>query len=116
MTRWEEKMFKHIEDVSDDYINIKDFQIGKVISSDPLEIYCNGLPLYENNLYINTELLENTKEFTTLTGTIGGNETTISNGSITFKTQLKKDDYVILREMEDNKYVLLFKISGIGDV
>ena len=113
MTRWEEKMFGHIESTSDNYINIKDFEIGKVISLNPLEINCSGLPLYKENLYINPDLLENTREFEILTGTIGDSTTTITNGSITFKTQLVKDDYVVLKEMNKMTYYMLCKITGV---
>jgi len=113
MTRWEEKLFKHIENTSDNYINIKDFEIGKVISLNPLEIICDGLPLYKENLYINPDLLENTREFKTLTGTIGDSRTTITNGSITFKTQLLENDYVILKEMNETTYYMLCKITGV---
>lgn len=111
--RWEEKMFKNIEKTSDKYINIKDLQFGKVISINPLEIDSEGLALYQNNLYINEDLLEHTREFESLTGTIGGSTTTISNGSITFKGKLKAGDTVVLKEINTIKYMLICKVTGV---
>lgn len=111
--RWEEKILSRIEKTSSDNIDVKEFQIGKIITVDPLVINLDGLPLYNENLYINTNLLEYTREFTTLTGTIGDSAMTISNGSINFKTQLIENSYVLLREMEENKYALICMIQGV---
>lgn len=113
MPKWEESMFGHIEKTSNNYINIKEFEIGKVISLSPLEIDNGGLPLYENNLYINPNLLENTRKFKTLTGVVGDSETTIFNGSITFETQLEIGDYVVLREVNQTKYYMICKVTGV---
>lgn len=113
MTRWEEKFLKHTEKTAEDHINIKDLIIGKVTSINPLEIFCDGLPLYEKNLYINSSLLEHTREFETLTGTVGDSTMTITNGFITFKTELKDEDYVVLKEVDEKRYHLLYKISGV---
>ena len=109
--KWEEKFFKNVEKTSSSYINIKDFEIGKVISLEPLQIINGGLPLFKENLYINPDLLENTREFTTLTGTIGDSITTITNGSISFENQLKENDLVVLREMNKTTYIVMFKVT-----
>jgi len=111
--KWEEKLFGHIENTADDYIDIKDFLIGKVISPDPLEIDAGGLPLYENNLHINPSVLENTRGFSQLTGTIGDSSQTITNGSITFTSEINEGDYVVLRVLNDTTYFLLCKITGV---
>jgi tmRNA-binding protein len=108
---WEERMFKVTENVSSNYINVKDFEIGRVISVDPLQIVNGGLPLFKENLYINPDLLAHTREFTTLTGTIGDSTTTITNGSIYFKSSLDKDDLVVLKEMNETTYMVMFKLE-----
>ncbi len=43
------------------------FEIGKVVSIDPLVIELEGLPLYRNNLYINPYLLAWDEEVNILT-------------------------------------------------
>ncbi len=111
--KWEEELFQHIENTADNYIDIKEFIIGKVISLDPLEIDAGGLSLYENNLFINSNVLGHTREFSTLTGTVGNSTTTITNGSITFKSELNDSDYVVLRVLNDTTYFLLCKITGV---
>ncbi len=111
--RWEEKLLGRIEKTSSDNIDIKEFEIGKIITSNPLEIKSDGLQLYEDNLYINSNLLEHTREFTMLTGTVGDSTMTISNGSINFKTQLKENSYVLLRKMGQDKYSLICIIEGV---
>lgn len=109
--KWEERMLRNVERTSNNSIEIKEIEIGKVISIDPLQILNGELPLFSNNLYINPDLLANTKEFTTLTGTIGGSTTTISNGSIYFSSQLKVNDLVALRELNKTTYIVMFKVT-----
>ena len=109
--KWEERMLRRTEKTSNDYINIKELGIGKVISLEPLQILNGQLPLFKENLYINPDLLENTREFTTLTGTIGGSTTTITNGSISFENQLKENDLVVLRELNKITYIVMFKVT-----
>lgn len=111
--RWEEKLLGRIEKTSSDNIDIKEFQIGKIITIDPLVINLDGLPLYNENLYINSNLLEHTREFTTLTGTVGDSTMIISNGSINFKAQLVENSYVLLREMTQNKFALVCILEGV---
>lgn len=108
---WEERMLGRVEKTSNKYIDIKDFEIGRVISVDPLQITCAGLPLFKENLYINYDLLANTREFITLTGTIGDSTTTITNGSISFKSSLFKNDLVVLKEINNTTYMVMFKIE-----
>jgi hypothetical protein len=112
--KWEEGMFQHMENTSNDYIDIKEDEIGRVISINPLQISVEGLPLTKDNIYINPTLLEHTMEVTTLTGTIGDSQTTISNGSILFKSSLNEKDLVALRLMKNGKYLVRCKIVG-GD-
>lgn len=107
-------MFQHIEKASNEYIDIKEDEIGKVISINPLQISVGGLPLTKENVYINPTLLEHTMDFTTLTGTIGDSQTTISNGSILFKSNLHEKDLVALRLMKNGKYLVRCKVVG-GD-
>ena len=109
--KWEERFFRRTEQTSNEYIDIKDFEIGKVISVDPLQILNGELPLFKENLYINPDLLANTIEFTTLTGTIGDSTTTITNGSISFENKLKENDLVILRELNKTTYIVMFKVT-----
>lgn len=47
------------------------FGIGKVVSDKPLIIELDGLPLYENDIYINKHLLEWTEYCTGLTTVAG---------------------------------------------
>ncbi|NFE85925.1 DUF2577 domain-containing protein [Clostridium botulinum] len=108
--RWEEKFLRNIEHTSNNYIEIPEVSIGRVISNNPLQIMKKDLPLFQENLYINSELLEHTREFKSLTGTIGDRENTISNGSILFESSLKENDLVVLREITKNKYLVMFKI------
>ncbi|NFI57538.1 DUF2577 domain-containing protein [Clostridium botulinum] len=108
--RWEEKFLRSVENTSDNYIEIPEVSIGRIISTNPLQIMKKDLPLFQENLYINEELLEHTREFKSLTGTIGDRETTISNGSILFESNLKENDLVVLREITKNKYLVMFKI------
>ncbi|KIL06909.1 hypothetical protein SR42_15165 [Clostridium botulinum] len=108
--RWEEKWLRRIENTSDNYIEIPQVNIGRIISINPLQIMNNKLPLFRENLYINEELLEHTREFKSLTGTIGDKTETISNGSILFESSLKENDLVALREITKNKYLVMFKI------
>lgn len=108
---WEEKFLKNVETTSDRYINIKEFEIGKVISLEPLQIMLGDLPLFQSNLYMNTDLLASTREFTTLTGTVGDNAITIANGSIFLKSQLKENDLVVLRELNKTTYIVMFKVT-----
>jgi hypothetical protein len=109
--KWEEKMLRNIEKTSDNYIDIKELEIGKVISLEPLQILNGELPLFKENLYINSDLLANTREFTTLSGTIGNSTTTITDGSISFKEDLKDGDLVALREINDTTYMVMFKLT-----
>ena len=113
--KWEEKLFGHIEKTSDNYIDIPKLEIGEVISLEPLQILNGELPLFQDNLYINPDLLENTREFTTLTGTIGNSTTTITNGSISFKTQFKKGDLVVLKKMNKTTYMVMFRATKGGE-
>lgn len=46
------------------------FEIGKVISEDPLIIEIEGLPLYRDNLYINPHLLAWEEEVKATTTTV----------------------------------------------
>lgn len=108
---WEERMFQVTEKTSNDYIDIKEIEIGRVVSLEPLQILNGDLPLFKENLYINQDLLDNTKEFTTLTGTIGDIETTIYNGSISFKSPLNDGDYVALKEINKTTYMVMFKLT-----
>ncbi|WP_252214399.1 DUF2577 family protein [Clostridium sp. VAP41] len=108
--RWEEKWLRRIENTSDNYIEIPQVNIGRVISINPLQIMNNKLPLFRENLYINEELLEHTREFKNLTGTVGDKTETIFNGSILFESNLKEKDLVALREITKNKYLVMFKI------
>lgn len=107
---WEERMLKNVEKTSSSYIDIKELEIGRVISVDPLQIVNGELPLFSNNLYINPDLLEHTNEFTTLTGTIGDSIETITNGSIYFKSSLNKDDLVMLKKFNETTYIVMFKV------
>ncbi|NFI05990.1 DUF2577 domain-containing protein [Clostridium botulinum] len=108
--RWEEKWLRNVENTSNNYIEIPEISIGRVISTSPLQIMKKDLPLFRENLYINSELLEHTREFKSLTGTIGDKGITISNGSILFESSLKENDLVALREITKNKYLVMFKI------
>lgn len=111
MAKWEEKFLKHIENTADEYIDIKEIEIGRIISFEPLQIMIGELPLYKENLYINSDLLDHTKEFTTLTGTVGDKIITISDGCISFKTPLKDGILVALRQINKNKYLVICKIE-----
>ncbi len=108
--KWEEKFLRNIENTSNNYIEIPEVSIGRVKSINPLQIMFKDLPLFQENLYINEELLEHTREFKSLTGTIGDKTETISNGSILFGSSLKENDLVALREITKNKYLVMFKI------
>ncbi len=108
--KWEEKFIRNIEHTSNNYIEIPKVELGRIISTNPLQIMFKDLPLFKENLYINEELLEHTREFKSLTGTIGDKTETISNGSILFKSSLKKNDLVALREITKTKYLVMFKI------
>lgn len=108
--RWEEKFLKNIENTSNNYIEIPEVNIGRVISINPLQIMKKDLPLFKENLYINEELLKHTRNFETITGTVGDKGITISNGSILFESSLKENDLVALREITKNKYLVMFKI------
>ena len=110
--RWEEKFLRSVEKTSENHIDIKEIEIGRIKSLDPLQIMAGDLPLLKENLYINSDLLEHTREFKTLTGTIGDSTTTISNGSISFKSQLDLDDLVALRKVNKNKYLVICRIAG----
>ncbi|MBC2402681.1 DUF2577 family protein [Clostridium saccharobutylicum] len=109
-------MFQHIEKASNEYIDIKEDEIGTIISINPLQISVGGLPLTKDNIYINPTLLEHTMGFATLTGTIGDSQTTISNGSILFKSVLKEKDLVVLRELKNGKYLVRCKVVGGGSI
>ncbi|MBN1079286.1 DUF2577 domain-containing protein [Clostridium botulinum] len=108
--RWEEKWLRNVENTSNNYIEIPKIGFGKIISTNPLQIMFKDLPLFKENININPELLEHTRKFKSLTGTIGDRETTISNGSILFESNLKENDIVALREITKNKYLVMFKI------
>ena len=108
--KWEEKFLRNIENTSNSYIEIPKVEFGRIISTNPLQIMFKDLPLLKENLYINEELLEHTRKFKSLIGTIGDRETTISNGSILFESSLKENDLVALREITKNKYLVMFKI------
>ncbi|AIY81982.1 hypothetical protein U728_709 [Clostridium botulinum 202F] len=108
--RWEEKWLRSVENTSDNYIEIPEVSIGRIISTSPLQIMKKDLPLFKENLYINEELLEHTREFKSLAGTIGDKTETIFNGSILFESSLKENDLVVLREITKNKYLVMFKI------
>ncbi|MGE5627835.1 MAG: DUF2577 family protein [Solirubrobacterales bacterium] len=108
---WEEKLLKSIERTAGSSVDVKEFEIGRVVSADPLQIVNGDLPLFSSNLYINSDLMANTRNFTSLTGTVGGSTTTITNGSIDFKQQLAKDDLVLMRKMSETMYVVLFKMN-----
>lgn len=108
--RWEEKFLQKIEMTSNNCIDIKETEIGKIISIEPLQIDLKGLPLFKENLYINSSLLEHTREFNTLSGTAGDGTITISNGSIYFKSSLNIGDLVSLRSMGNKKYLVMSRI------
>lgn len=108
--RWEEKWLRSVENTSDNYIEIPEVSIGRIISTSPLQIMKKDLPLFRENLYINEELLEHTREFKNFNGTVGDRTTTISNGFILFASSLKENDLVALREITKNKYLVMFKI------
>ncbi len=108
--RWEEKFLRNIEHTSNNYIEIPKVELGRIVSTNPLQIMLKDLPLFKENININPELLEHTRKFKSLTGTIGDRETTISNGSILFESNLKENDLVALREITKNKYLVMFKI------
>lgn len=107
--KWEEKFLQRVEKTSNSYIDVKEIEIGKIISIDPLQIVIGKLVLYKENLYINPDLLAHTREFIKLTGTVGDNEITISNGSISFENNLSDEDLVVLKPIGENKYMLMFK-------
>jgi len=107
---WEEKILGHIEKTSSSYIDIKELEIGRVISLEPLQIMSGDLPLFKENLYINPDLLEHKKEFTTLAGTIGDSTITITNGSICFKSSLETNDLVMLKKINKTTYTVMFKV------
>lgn len=111
--KWEEKMLRRIENTSSDHIDIKELEIGKVISIDPLQIICGELVLLKENLYINSDLLNHTREFTMLTGIVGDKSMTISNGSISFKATLEENNLVALRPINKNKYLVICKCEGV---
>lgn len=110
--KWEEKFLRRFENTANEYIDTKDIEIGKVISIEPLQITSEKLVLYKENLYVNPELLAHKKEFETLTGTVGDNSITISNGSISFVATLKEGDMVALKPIRrDKTYLVMFKIE-----
>ena len=97
--RWEEIMLKTVSRESKDSIELNEIEIGRVISVEPLQIMIKDLPLFRNNLYINPDLLEHTKE-------IVSND----NDTIRFKTSLKADDLVAVCGTSLNKYIVLCKL------
>lgn len=113
MSKWEEKWIKHVEKASQNAIDVKEIEIGRIVSVNPLEVISGELSLFKDNLYINPNLLDHTREFHVLTGTIGGSTTTISNGSISFKSELNQDDQVALIKLNKKKYLVLCKIGGV---
>ncbi|WP_271814172.1 DUF2577 family protein [Clostridium beijerinckii] len=113
MAKWEEKWIKHVEKASKNAIDLKEIEMGRIVSVNPLEIINGDLSLFEDNLYINPNLLDHTREFNVLTGTIGGSTTTISDGFIYFKSELNQDDLVALIKLNKKKYLVLFKIGGV---
>ncbi len=108
--KWEEKFLQRVEKTSDSYIDVKEIEIGRVISIDPLQIISENLVLFKENLYINPNLLAHTREFEVLTGTVGDEAMTISNGSVSFKACLEDKDLVALRPIGKNKYLLICKV------
>ena len=113
--RIEEKFLSALQTVSRESIDIKEHQIGIVESVNPLRILVNKLTLTENFLIINADLLEHTEYFSKLNGTIGDNTTTISDGSISFKSKLNIGDKVIMRDIGNNKFYVSNKIV-VGDI
>lgn len=110
--KWEEKLLRHIENTSNEYIDTKDIEVGRIISIEPLQIASGELVLYKENILINPELLAHKKEFETLTGTVGDTSMTISNGSISFAGTLKECDMVALKPIRrDKTYLVMFKIE-----
>ncbi|AGF56470.1 hypothetical protein B0P06_005261 [Clostridium saccharoperbutylacetonicum] len=88
------------------------FEIGKVISEDPLIIEIEGLPLYRNNLYINPSLLPWDEEVKAITTTVSEHNHQII--LIQHFSKLKIDSYVACYGIEYNdisktyqKYVVL---------
>lgn len=110
--KWEEKFLRHFENAAKESIDTKDIEVGRIISIEPLQIASGELVLYKENLYINHELLAHKKEFEILTGTVGDNQITISNGSISFTGSLKEGDMVALKPVRrDKTYLVMFKIE-----
>ena len=112
--RIDEKFLDVLQAASQDAVDIKNHQIGIVESINPLRILVNRLPLTENFLIINEDLLEHTEYFETLTGTIGDRTTTISDGSISFKSKLNVGDRVMMRDMGNNKFYVSNKVKVGG--
>lgn len=69
------------------------FEIGKVISEDPLIIEIEGLPLYRGNLYINPYLLAWEEEVNAITTTVAEHNHQII--SIQHFSKLKENVHVV---------------------
>ena len=97
--RWEEKLLRTMSIESKSSIEINEIELGRIISVDPLQIMVKELPLFRENLYINSNLLDHDREI-------------ISNevNSIKFKSSLKADDLVALVGTSVNKYIVLCKL------
>lgn len=97
--RWEEKFFRTMTSETKNTIEFKEIEIGRVISVEPLQIMAKDLPLFRQNIYMNADLLENTKEIIDT-----------EKNSISFKTPLKAGDMVALVAAANNKYIVLCKL------
>lgn len=97
--RWEEKFFRTMTSETQKTIEFNEIEIGRVISVEPLQIMAKDLPLFRNNIYINADLLENTKEILD-----------IEKDSITFKNSLRAGDMVALVAAANDKYIVLCKL------
>lgn len=88
------------------------FEIGKVVSEDPLIIEIEGLPLYRDNLYINPHLLDWDEKVYAQTTVVDLHSHEIH--SIHHYSKLKKDVHVACYGIDYNevgktyqKYVVL---------
>lgn len=108
----EDMLSEAIGNTALDIINIKETSIGKIESVSPLSVRVDGLLLNYDDLYVNSELLNHTKYFEKLTGINGDNTTTLTNGSITFKSSLDVGDKVAIREINDGRYYIMSKVKG----
>lgn len=106
----EEKIAKILERSANSSVNIKDISYATVVSVTPLSINDGGLILDGDDLLVNEDLLPHIEYYTEFTGDIGDETKTYKNVKVKTKYRLKKGDMVAIKEINNSKKLILFKV------